>query len=93
MQDHRKDGIRFRRFHPGLYLSEAMESMGMSLGSLSKRSGISEQCLLSLVEGRTRVSPEIAACLGAFFGNDATLWVKLQDSYDAWLAAERSSKG
>ena len=56
-----------KRYHPGIYLKEALEAMDMTAKEFSIRTGISERSLSSFMAGKTGISFELASKLGSFF--------------------------
>ena len=79
-----------KRYHPGVYLKEALEAMDMTAKEFSIRTGISERSLSSFMAGKTGISFELASKLGSFFGNSPSVWINLQTSYDTYLAEEKA---
>ena len=79
-----------KRYHPGIYLKEALEAMDMTAKEFSIRTGISERSLSSFMAGKTGISFELASKLGSFFGDSPSVWINLQTSYDTYLAEEKA---
>lgn len=79
-----------KRYHPGVYLKEALEAMDMTAKEFSIRTSISERSLSSFMAGKTGISFELASKLGSFFGNSPSVWINLQTSYDTYLAEEKA---
>lgn len=79
-----------KRYHPGVYLKEALEALDMTAKEFSIRTGISERSLSSFMAGKTGISFELASNLGSFFGNSPSVWINLQTSYDTYLAEEKA---
>lgn len=74
-----------RRFHPGVYVKDALDALNMSSKEFSIRTGISERTLSDLINGKGDITFDIATKLGNFFGNSANGWTNLQNAYDEYL--------
>ena len=72
-----------KRFHPGLYLKESLETMEMTAEEFSERTELPKQTVEDLIEGKIGVSSELASKLASFFGTSPDVWIHLQASYDA----------
>lgn len=76
--------------HPGALLREdVLPATGMGKSEFAEAIGISRQHLYDILNEKKPVSPEVAARLGAAFGDGAGIWLRMQAAYDAWHA-ERS---
>jgi addiction module HigA family antidote len=76
--------------HPGELLREdVLPAIGMGKSEFAQAIGISRQHLYDILNEKKPVSPEVAARLGAAFGDGAGIWLRMQAAYDAWHA-ERS---
>ena len=69
-----------RRFHPGVYVKDALDALNMSSKEFSIRTGISERTLSDLINGKGDITFDIATKLGNFFGNSANSWTNLQNA-------------
>ena len=54
--------------------------------------GVSRQALSNLVNGRARVSSEMAIRLAEAFGSTTETWIRLQAAYDIARALEREDE-
>ncbi len=72
--------------HPGAVISDILPDIGIHKGVLAEMLGISRQQLYDIMNERIPVSPAIAARLGKLFGDGASIWLRMQASYDAWHA-------
>lgn len=73
--------------HPGELLREdVVPALSLSKSDVAKALGISRQHLYDIMSERKPVSPDVAARLGAAFGNGAGLWLRMQAAFDAWHA-------
>ncbi|MDE2184380.1 MAG: HigA family addiction module antidote protein [Alphaproteobacteria bacterium] len=72
--------------HPGVLVTEAVESLRMPVTKVADAIGISRQHLYAIMNERKPVTPEVATRLGKAFGNGPELWIRLQVAYDLWHA-------
>ena len=68
--------------HPGRIIQSDMEALGMSVEETAPRLGVAPKQLLSLINGETSVTADMAVGLGKLFGNGADIWRRLQAQYD-----------
>lgn len=80
MSDH------FAPVHPGEYLQELLEEMGISASKLAKHIGVSPMRISHVLRGERPVSAELALRLGRAFGQSAAYWVNLQAQYELNMA-------
>ena len=83
---------RLAVFHPGEYISDALEAMNMSQNEFSVRTGISEKNLSTLINGKSDITFEVAEKLAGFFHNSIDFWTNLQNKYDTFLKQEEKEK-
>jgi len=69
-------------FHPGYYIAEIIEDMGISQSEFADRIGISNEMLNNIVDGRLRISSDIARKLSVMLGTSVDVWLNLQDDYE-----------
>ncbi len=70
--------------HPGAIVKESMESLELSINGFAKALKVSPSTVQRLVNGKSSVSPEMALRLEAVIGSTASMWLRLQSSYDLW---------
>lgn len=70
--------------HPGAIVKESMESLELSINGFAKTLKVSPSTVQRLVNGKSSVSPEMALRLEAVIGSTASMWLRLQSSYDLW---------
>lgn len=76
--------------HPGLIIkSLCLEPLGLSVSEAAKALGISRETLSAILEGRARLSAEIAVRLSIALGTSAESWMNHQTQYDLWHAERR----
>jgi len=69
-------------FHPGYYIEEIIEDMGISQSEFADRIGISNEMLNNIVDGRLGISSDIARKLSVMLGTSVDVWLNLQDVYE-----------
>lgn len=72
-------------FHPGYYIAELIEDMGISQAEFAVRMGTTEKTLSNLVNGKCRLSNDLAQKIAAMMGTSVDVWLNLQKSYDESL--------
>jgi addiction module HigA family antidote len=77
--------------HPGEVLQETVlnEDSGLSVTEFAKRLGVSRVALSRVINGRAAVSAELAIRLAAALGGTAESWLRMQVSYDLWVAEKK----
>ena len=68
--------------HPGLYLKELLEELGMSQYRLAQDIGVTAMRISHVVRGQRPVTAELALRLGRYFGQSARFWLNLQSRFD-----------
>ncbi len=72
--------------HPGRILSEDfMAELGVTASRLAVAMGVNRSTVGRLVAGQQRLTPQLAARLGACFGVPARWWLLMQAEYDVAL--------
>lgn len=69
-------------FHPGYYIAEMIDDMGISQAEFATRLGTTGKTLSKLVNGQINLSNEIAKKLAAMLGTSVDVWLNLQATYD-----------
>ena len=72
--------------HPGEYIREALEELGMTQAALAKVLGVSAMRISHLVREERPVTAELALRLGQAFGQSPQYWLNLQAGYDLKMA-------
>ncbi len=67
---------------PGGMLEFFMENRRFSTDSLVRGTGLSFECVQSILNNAHRITPEVAEKLGRFFGMTTGSWLNLQKLYD-----------
>ena len=74
--------------HPGSYLKELLEDLGMSQYRLAKDLGVPAMRINHVVNGRRPITAELALRLGRYFGQNPRYWLNLQARYDMDVAED-----
>lgn len=66
---------------PGEVLSDELELRNMSQQELSKRTGLSAKHIVSIIKGKSPITPETALKLERAMGMPANYWLNLESNY------------
>ena len=72
--------------HPGEYIREALEDLGMTQTAFAQALGVSAMRISHLVREERPVTAEMALRLGQAFGQSPQYWLNLQADYDLKIA-------
>jgi addiction module HigA family antidote len=72
--------------HPGEYIREALEDLGLTQAALAQALGVSTMRISHLVREERPVTAELALRLGQAFGQSPQYWLNLQSDYDLKMA-------
>ncbi len=71
--------------HPGEIIKGLwLDPMGVSITDAARAMGVSCMTLSKIVNGKARVTPEIAVRLSVALGGSAESWLGHQVTYDLW---------
>ena len=73
--------------HPGEYLKEIIEELGISQARLARFLGVSTMRISHVIRGKRPVTAEMALLFGKAFGQTPQYWLNLQADYDLKAAA------
>ncbi len=68
--------------HPGEFLREMLDELGISQTTFHQRTGMSMQRISEIINGKRGISPETAWILGGAFGQSPKYWLNLQATHD-----------
>ncbi len=75
--------------HPGaLIRRQCLEPLGLSVTEAAKGLAVSRNMLSMLLNGRPRISPEMAIRLSEAFGGSPESWLTQQMQHDLWHAQQ-----
>lgn len=79
--------------HPGLSVRyDCLEPLGLSVTEAAGKLDVSRSQISDLVNGRSRISPEMAIRLDKAFGGGADAWYRLQANYDLAQAMKKADR-
>lgn len=78
--------------HPGEFLAETLEELGVSQAELARAIGVSPMRVSHVVTGKRPVTAELALLFGRFFNQSPRYWMNLQASFDMKTACETVGK-
>jgi addiction module HigA family antidote len=68
--------------HPGVFLKEILDELGMSQNALAHAIGVSPMRISHVIKGSRPVTAELAVLFGKVFSQTPTYWMNLQTNYD-----------
>jgi addiction module HigA family antidote len=68
--------------HPGEFLAEILEGLGMSQAAFSRAIGVSPMRVSHVIKGSRPVTAELALLFGRAFDQTPQYWLNLQADYD-----------
>lgn len=78
--------------HPGEIIKGLwLDPMDVSITDAAQAMAISRKTLSKIVNGRARVTPEIAVRLSIALGSSAESWLGHQAAYDLWQLEQQSN--
>jgi addiction module HigA family antidote len=77
---------------PGKILREIIEDEGITQTKLAKEIGVSFRTINELINGKRKITPEMALKLSKRFKTTPIFWINLQANYDLWKAARKLEK-
>ena len=80
--------------HPGEFIQSIyMEPNQLSCRELASKLGVAASTLSRILNGSSRVSPEMALRLSKALGRSPESWLTLQDQHDLWRARQKLDLG
>lgn len=73
-------------FHPGYYIAEIIDEMGVTQAEFATRLGTTAKNLSTLINGQNNLSKDIARKLASMLGMNVEFWLNLQSAYEEKLA-------
>lgn len=77
--------------HPGDYLREILDELGVSQAEFARTLGVSPMRVSHIVKGARPITAELALLIGKALGQSAEYWLNLQAAYD--LASAQRTVG
>lgn len=72
-------------FHPGYYVAEVIEDMGITQEEFAARLNTTAKTVSQLVNGKCNLSRDLAKKLSVMLGTSPEVWLNLQTAYDQKL--------
>ena len=66
-----------------------LPAIGLSVSAAAKKLGVSRQQLHRILACTHPITTDMALRLGKFVGNGPNLWLRMQQTYDVWIAGNR----
>lgn len=82
---------RIAPVHPGAYLKEQLEELGLSQYRLAKEISVPAMRINYVINGKRPINAELALRLGRYFGQSPRYWLNLQSRYDMDVAEDALS--
>lgn len=79
-------------FHPGYYIADIIEDMGISQAEFATRMGTTAKTLSQLINGQANISNDLAKKLSAMLGTSIDVWQNLQNAYNQKLIEIQQAK-
>jgi antitoxin HigA-1 len=83
---------RISPVHPGKYLKEILDDLGVSQYRLAREIGVPAMRISHIVNGARPVTAELALRFGRYFGQNPRYWLNLQNRYDMDVAEDAIGK-
>ena len=77
--------------HPGEVLKAFV--VGIAVAEAARKPGVSRNALSAVLNGRERVTAEMALRLSVALNTSADLWLGMQTQYDLWSALKHAPTG
>jgi len=82
-------GLMHNPPHPGAFIrAVCLDSLQLSVRDLASRLQVAPSTLNRILQGRSRVTPEMALRLSRCLGRSAESWLAMQDAHDLWQARQ-----
>ncbi len=76
--------------HPGEFIQNIyLTPYSISGRELAKQLNVASSTLSRILQGRSRISPEMALRLSKALGRTPESWLQMQDNYDLWKARKK----
>ena len=72
--------------HPGQFLAETLEELGLSQAAFARIVGVSSMRISHVIKGARPVTAELALRFGRAFDQSPQYWLNLQAAYDLNMA-------
>ena len=80
---------RIASIHPGVYLKEILDELGLSQYRLAQELGVPAMRVSHVVRGQRPMTAELALRLGRYLDQSPRYWLHLQSRYDIDVAEDQ----
>jgi antitoxin HigA-1 len=80
---------RITPVHPGVYLKEILDELGLSQYRLAQELGVPAMRVSHVVRGQRPMTAELALRLGRYLDQSPRYWLHLQSRYDIDMAEDQ----
>ena len=87
-----KEYKKITAFHPGYYIAEIIDDMGITQAEFATRVGTNVKTLSYLVNGQANITNDLAKKLSVMLGTSEKVWLDLQCTYDQKLIEIQKAK-
>ena len=77
-------------FHPGYYIEEYIENIGLTQEDFAKLIGTTQKNISLLIRGEQSLSIDIAFKLSRIIGTSIKYWLNIQNEYDTLILEDNS---
>jgi antitoxin HigA-1 len=79
--------------HPGeVLLEDVIKPLGLTITEAARDLGISRKMLSEIVNGKNRISPELAVRIAKATNTSPESWLAMQNKLDLWNAMQNEPK-
>lgn len=79
-------------YHPGETLDEELQEMGMGVKEFATRVSKPEKTIIAVLKGKSSITPDMAVAFEMVTKIPANMWLRLQKSYDEFIARKKREK-
>ncbi len=85
--------MKMKPSHPGeIFYEDVMKPLGLSVTAAARKLGVSRKTLSGLINGRYRLSTNLAMRIAIATNTSVESWINLQAQVDAWFAKQHRPK-
>jgi antitoxin HigA-1 len=82
-------GLMHNPPHPGEFIRDVyLDALQLSVRDVASRLQVAPSTLNRILQGRSRVTPEMALRLSRCLGRSAESWLAMQAAHDLWQARQ-----
>lgn len=81
--------MAYTPIHPGDILAEKLDKLEMSAAELARAVHVPTNRISQIIAGKRSITADTALRLGRWFGISPHVWLKLQHSYELYMARKK----